>query len=223
MGTGGQCIAQSSFQSGKDRFNLPSLSITGGGESLFHPSPVMSTHPAVFQPSIIDLDHRRTNPIDLAAELVVILRVVPGIRQQRPNRHVTKGLFNGRLEILTIGTGPRAHQGGGDQMTAVLADGREFCPFAIFVRSSAFSLQKMPTDVMVFQTCRVDAADMRTVGLDQAAVSCRVENCCKQALEDVFFSIRWWAFCKVVKCGSLVKPRASRIFGVSCRIRIIPR
>ena len=130
------------------------------------------------------------------AHAVMVLDIIGAVAEQSMNGQVSCGLGHGWNEVRTILTGSGAGLQRGDQMSRMMGHECQLGIAAVLLHPACPS-QKVATNVMTFQTRRVD----RGLGalVDQAATLGNPEKNGQQSLEGPFFKSRSCAFWSVVK------------------------
>ena len=119
----------------------------------------------------------------LAADAVMVLDVVRAVAEQAMNGQVSYGLGHGWDEVRTILTGSGAGLQRGDQMSRMVRNEGQLGITAVLLHPPRTG-QKVATNVMTFQTRRID----RGLGalVDQAATLGNPEKDGQQSLEGPF-------------------------------------
>ena len=127
---------------------------------------------------------------------VMVLDIIRTIAEQSMNGQVSGGLGHGGNEVGAVLAGSGADLQRGDQMGRMMGYEREFGIAAVLLHPACPG-QKVATNVMTFQTRRVD----RGLGalVDQAATLGNPEKDGQESLEGPFFKSRSCAFWSVVK------------------------
>ncbi len=213
---------ESAFQAREDTLGLPALAVFSAVESADHLSAVTLPGPLA-RPASVERDHGRADAQTLAGHAVVGFRVVAAIGQQAVDVQVPTRRQQRRGEQRRVVTGPDARRGGGDQVSGVVADDREFrmlgvAVAAVAVASAACVVRRAQRRR---EARRIDAR--LGFGFDQARLVSMPEDRAQQALKAPFFASLRRAWKSVVWCGSFLSCSVSRRSERSARYATMPR
>ena len=107
-----QCRSKPPLVAGEHALGMPALMIQVGGERAPHLAPIGCLRPATAHVAPVERDHRVWDTQLLAAEPVVVLRVIAGIGERRVELQDGSGLAHRRCEVGRVlsrpGAGDRA-------------------------------------------------------------------------------------------------------------------
>ena len=140
---------------------VPSLSVEGAREPALHFAPVRRERPA---PAHVARVQRDDAPRDAerAAEPVVVLRVIPGVAEQRVRCEQARGLAHGGRELGRVLTRPAGDDRAGDQVRRGVGDRGELRPVAAPpAEQGAAAVDEVRAHVVPLEARRVGGGDRR--------------------------------------------------------------
>ena len=101
---------------------------------------------AILTVAVIDRNHGRADIEFIMAYLVIAFGIKASICQETIDGNMLNGLTYRIRQQRTVVAGPDTYTGPGNQMTVVIGDYRQFCPFSVVMGTFALPHQKMAAD-----------------------------------------------------------------------------
>lgn len=185
--SGSQGRTQEPFVARDGTFDLPAIAVDAVVETSFHLGAVLGGR-SFLAPSWVQRDHSGTYAKFLAAQAMVVFRIVSGIGQEPVKVQVLGGLSYSGRELGRVIARPPSDHGPGKQVRSGMAHEGQLWPTLAPKAPVALALDVVTAGMAGLQTRGINSR-LRAL-LDQPSGSCAVENGPHKRIESPFFRRR---------------------------------